>query len=270
MLRVVLFSCLVVAVLAGGCDLASDEESPTTTAAMPDVAGRRYALIVMGGHIDTTDTKYPVWWDNTYGTYRDCLAWGYLPDDMRLLAYGPLAEEHSGEVFAPSTTKTIYSSLEWLTDVCIPTDLVYVLWVGHGASHYFKTYDGWISHRTLGTHIRGIPAGRVVGVYTPCYSGAIVPWASQTNVVTVTACGADEETGWGWASEWRRALRGDGDFNSDRTVTVTEAFEWTRRVAVSLGVRETPLLDGDGVVDLQDIREVLSYYGTVYSGDAGE
>ena len=29
-------------------------------------------------------------------------------------------------------------------------------------------------------------------------------------------------------------------------------------------------VDGDGVVDLQDIREVLSYYGTVYSGDSGD
>jgi hypothetical protein len=135
--------------------------------------------------------------------------------------------------------------------MCTEEDLLYIFWVDHGSQSAFLAHDGNISHAELGTLTDAITAKVVIGAYNPCFSGCVIDDLSRPGVITVTSQDCYHPNSWGWAGNWRRALRGapeDGiDTNEDGQISMTEAYEWICPRSQDAGEHSMYDDNGDGV-----------------------
>lgn len=238
---------------------------------------QRYAIIVMGGHV-TGPPHYQWYWNDTSSMYRELISCGFTGDNIYFLSYGDSADAHPDWVDAASTTENIGTAYQWAQSQCTASDLLYIYWVDHGSPTYFNTYDGTITHTELGTLMQPIVAKQIIGAYNPCYSGAVIDDISRIGVITATSQDASHPNSWGWAGQWRRALRDAAedsiDTNEDGYISLTEAYNWI--APRSQGAGEHSMFDdnGDGVghewghtgYDPEDPLQD-GYNGTFYSLD---
>ncbi|HNQ23954.1 MAG TPA: protein kinase [Phycisphaerae bacterium] len=211
--------------------------------------GQRYAIIVMGGHAPADTKHYGWYWNDTFGMYEELKARGFSDENIYFLSYGPKAAEHPEAVDAESTTENIRAAYRWAREKCTADDLLYVYWVDHGGANDFQTYDGNITHAELGELTKAITARQIIGAYNPCFSGAVIDDLSREGVITITSQDATHGNSWGWAGQWREALRGGtaddrSDTNGDGHISMTEAYAWV--AAKSQAAGEHSLMDDNG------------------------
>ena len=208
--------------------------------------GERYAIIVMGGNV--SGQMYIWYWGDTGGMYQELLSYGFSADNIYFLSYGDSANAHPDWVDAVSTTDSIIAAYQWAEDNSTVNDLLYIYWVDHGSTSYFVTHDGYITHAELGALMQSIVAKQIIGAYNPCYSGAVIDDISGVGVITVTSQDASHPNSWGWAGNWRRALRGASadsvDTNNDGYISMTEAYNWIAPRSQAAG--EHSMFDDNG------------------------
>jgi hypothetical protein len=214
--------------------------------------GQRYAIIVMGGHVEDGSQHYQWYWNDTYSMYTELVSYGFTDENIYFMSYGSSAEEHADIVDATPTTDNIRTAYEWAQQACTADDLLYVYWVDHGSTTSFQTYDGNITHVELGTLMDPIVAKQIIGAYNPCYSGAVIDDISRPGVITVTSQDASHPNSWGWAGQWRRALRGGTeedptDTDGDGYISMTEAYLWICPRSQEAGEHSMYDDNGDGV-----------------------
>ena len=192
--------------------------------------GERYSIIVMGGNEPSHGQLYRWYWGDTHGMYTQLKDIGFTDENIYFLSYGDSAAAHPDHVDATSIRASIRDAYAWAADVCTEDDLLYIYWVDHGSQTAFLAHDGNISHSELGTLTDAITAKVVIGAYNPCYSGCVIDDLSRPGLITVTSQDCYHGNSWGWAGNWRRALRGAPedsiDTNGDGHVSMTEAYEW--------------------------------------------
>ncbi|MCK4548228.1 MAG: T9SS type A sorting domain-containing protein [Candidatus Eisenbacteria sp.] len=211
--------------------------------------GERYAIIVMGGNV--TGQMYLWYWGDTSGMYRELISHGFTAENIYFLSYGDSADAHPDWVDGLSTTNNIRTAYQWAESRCRAEDLLYIYWVDHGSPNYFVTHNGTITHAELGTLMQPIVARQIIGAYNPCYSGAVIDDISRVGVITVTSQDAFHGNSWGWAGQWRRALRGapadSVDTNGDRYISMTEAYNWICPRSQAAGEHSMFDDNGDGI-----------------------
>lgn len=240
---------LGMATALGGGDPPIDEDS------MDELSwndyGTRYAIIVMGGHEPSGGQLYRWYWGDTHGMYLELKSLGFADENIHFLSYGDSAAAYPEHVDGVSTSANVTGAYNWAESACIDGDLLYIFWVDHGSPTYFVTNDGLITHAELGLLMQPIVARTIIGAYNPCYSGAVIDDISRPGVITVTSQDATHPNSWGWAGNWRRALRGapeDGiDTNEDGHICMTEAYEWICPRSQGAGEHSTYDDNGDGV-----------------------
>ena len=209
----------------------------------------RYAIIVMGGNV--SGQHYLWYWNDTKSMYLELLSYGFTGQNIIFLSYGDSAQAHPDWVDTTSTTSNIISAYQWVENQCDENDLFYIYWVDHGSQSYFVTHDGTITHSQLGDIMEPIVAKQIIGAYNPCYSGAVIDDISRIGVITITSQDATHPNSWGWAGQWRRALRGapedSVDTNFDGQISITEAYNWIYPKSQAAGEHSMYDDNGDGV-----------------------
>jgi hypothetical protein len=212
--------------------------------------GERYAIIVMGGNV-SGPPHYQWYWNDTSSMYLELISYGFTGENIYFFSYGDSANAHPDWVDAVSTTENIRTGYEWAEAQCTASDLLYIYWVDHGSPTYFNTYYGTINHAELGTLMDSIVSKQIIGGYNPCYSGAVIDDISREGVITATSQDAYHPNSWGWAGNWRRALRGDPadsiDTNLDGHISLTEAYNWIAPRSQAAGEHSMFDDNGDGV-----------------------
>ena len=214
--------------------------------------GERYAIIVMGGHEDPGSQLYRWYWGDTGGMYRELISYGFAGENIQFLSYGDSANAHPDWVDGTSTIANVRAAYNWAQSQCSAEDLLYIYWVDHGSRTSFLLYDGNITHAELGTLMQPIGAKQIIGAYNPCYSGAVIDDISRIGVITVTSQDPDHPNSWGWAGQWRKALRGGSpedptDTNGDGYISMTEAYIWIAPKSQQAGEHSMYDDNGDGV-----------------------
>jgi len=224
--------------------------------------GNRYAIIVMGDG-SNSDKSY---WPACTSMYRYLLEIGFIRENIRFLAPSRYARGHPDIVSGEASETRIEQAYQWARSTCTQADLLYVYWISHGASSYFTTARNPVRHSTLASWMKGIKARQIIGVYEPCYSGAVVDDISGENIITLTSTDPNTVNVWPWAENIAFALAGPRhcdrwinpnhnynleparyyvDQDGDGKVSVTEAYIWVAKH----GYAEGSMLDdnGDGV-----------------------
>ena len=209
----------------------------------------RYAIIVMGGNV--SGQHYLWYWNDTKSMYMELLSYGFTGENVVFLSYGDSAQAHPDWVDTTSTTSSIISAYLWAENQCDENDLLYIYWVDHGSQSYFVTHNGTITHSQLGDMMEPIVAKQIIGAYNPCYSGAVIDDISRIGVITITSQDATHPNSWGWAGQWRRALRGapedSVDTNFDGQISMAEAYNWIYPKSQAAGEHSMYDDNGDGV-----------------------
>ncbi|MCK4251879.1 hypothetical protein KAX97_10545, partial [candidate division WOR-3 bacterium] len=221
--------------------------------------GNRYAIVVMGGNV--TGQMYRWYWNDTSGKVWALMSWGFAPEDIIYLTYGDSANVHPELVDGISTKANVKAAFDTIAAKATYDDLVHVWWVDHGNTSGFQVHDGFVYFTELKEWIDSIDCKAYIGAYNPCYSGAIMPHMqglcnNQRRVITATSVNASQGNSYGWAGQWRFAMRGGrpdtyvpwyADKNQDGYIALDEAYEWETPHSNSSG--EYPLFDdnGDGV-----------------------
>lgn len=241
-----------------------------TIASQPGVAaaadwqpyGNRYAIIVMGDGRLSDQSHWPC----CTSMYRYLLEIGFIRENIRFLAPSRYARGHPDIVSGEASETKIEQAYQWARSTCTQADLLYVYWVSHGVSSQFMTARNPVKHATLASWIKGIKAKQIIGVYIPCFSGAVVDDISGENIITLTSTDPNTVGDWPWAENLAFALAGPphcdrwinpnhnwnldparyyADQDGDGQVSVTEAYIWVAKH----GYTEGSMLDdnGDGV-----------------------
>ncbi|MHC4595247.1 MAG: hypothetical protein ACYS19_09925, partial [Planctomycetota bacterium] len=241
-----------------------------TLAAQPGVAaaadwqpyGNRYAIIVMGDGRLSDQAHWPA----CTSMYRYLLEIGFIRENIRFLAPSRYARGRPDIVSGEASETKIEQAYRWARSTCTQADLLYVYWISHGVSSQFMTARNPVGHSTLASWIKGIKARQIVGVYQPCFSGAVVDDISGENIITLTSTDPNTLNSWPWAENLAFALAGPrhcdrwinpnhnwnldparyyADQDGDGQVSVTEAYVWVAKH----GYVEGSMLDdnGDGV-----------------------
>ena len=241
-----------------------------TLAAQPGVAaaadwqpyGNRYAIIVMGDGRLSDQAHWPA----CTSMYRYLLEIGFIRENIRFLAPSRYARGHPDIVSGEASETRIEQAYQWARSTCTQADLLYVYWISHGGSSQFTTARNPVRHSTLASWIKGIKARQIIGVYQPCFSGAVVDDISGENIITLTSTDPKTVNVWPWAENIAFALAGPRhcdrwinpnhnynleparyyvDQDGDGQVSVTEAYIWVAKH----GYAEGSMLDdnGDGV-----------------------
>jgi len=243
--------------------------------------GDRYAIVVMGGNEGYNTNLYGWYWGDTYGTVTQLKTkYGFIDSNICFLAYGPSAASHASEVNDTSTIANIQTAYSWAAQKCGPDDLLYIYWIDHGIPTAFKVHDGLLSLSQLGLWTDSITAKCIIGVYNPCYSGAVIDDVSRAGVISITSVDEYQVNGFGWAGAWRTGLNGGdvispSDINADGHISMTEMYQWIAPLSQAAG--ETSSFDdnGDGVYTQLGEQGFAptqigsdGYYGTHYAVDA--
>lgn len=221
--------------------------------------GNRYAIVVMGGNV--TGQMYRWYWNDTSGKVWALMSWGFASEDIIYLTYGDSADVHPELVDGISTKANVKAAFDTIAARVTYDDLVHVWWVDHGNTSGFQVHDGFVYFTELKEWIDSLDCKAYIGAYNPCYSGAIMPHMqglcnNQRRVITATSVNASQGNSYGWAGQWRFAMRGGrpdtyaswyADKNQDGYIALDEAYEWETPHSNSAG--EYPLFDDncDGV-----------------------
>ena len=244
------------------------QDQRAALAAQPAVAaadwqpyGNRYAIIVTG-----EGTLSDQHWSGCTTMYRNLLEIGFIRENIRFLGPSRYARSHPDIVSGEASPTRIEQAFQWARSTCTQADLLYIYWIGHGGSSQFATAGNPVRHSTLASWIKGIKAKQIIGVYQPCFSGAVVDDISGENIITLTSTDPKTANSGPWAGNIRFALLGPRycdrwknqnqnwnlvptryyvDQDGDGQVSVTEAYIW---VAKHEYVEGSMLDDnGDGV-----------------------
>jgi len=206
--------------------------------------GSRYAIIVMSDGRNSDKYFWPVT-RSMYGYLREM---GFRKEDVRFLAPSKYVTAYPDIVFAEASEANIEKAYEWVKSVCTGDDLLYVFWISHGHSSTFTTAGDPVRHSALARWMDGIDAKKIIGVYQPCLSGAVVDDISRNDVITTTSTDPNTNNNWPWAENIAFALAGPphcdqwmnadhelgpakfpADQDADGHVSITEAYTWVAK-----------------------------------------
>jgi len=212
--------------------------------------GDRYGIVIMAGNVEGREPHYGWYWADTHGMYLQLLRdAGFSKEKVFFLSYGKEARKQGQDVHAKSTTEEIRKVFVRVAKLAGPEDLVYLYWVDHGNRRGFETYDGFISHAEVGKLIRAVHCRTLIGAFNPCNSGAVIDDIKSNRAIICTSTSPEEANAWGWAGQWREALKGgqarpSSDLNGDGQVSIAEAYARVAARANKAG--EHPLIDDNG------------------------
>ncbi|MCK4234242.1 T9SS type A sorting domain-containing protein, partial [candidate division WOR-3 bacterium] len=187
--------------------------------------------------------------------------WGFAPENIIYLTYGDSADVHPELVDGISTKANVQAAFDTIAARATYNDMVHVWWVDHGNTSGFQAHDALVYFTELKVWIDSIDCKAYIGAYNPCFSGAIMSHMQglcneQRRVITATSVNASQGNSYGWAGQWRFAMRGGrpdtyapwyADKNQDGYIALDEAYEWETPHSNNDG--EYPLFDdnGDGI-----------------------
>ena len=206
--------------------------------------GSRYAIIVMSD--GRNSDKY--FWPVTKSMYGFLLEMGFSKENIRFLGPSKYVTNYPDIVFGEASENQIEEAYRWAQSECRPDDLLYIFWISHGTSSDFTTAGKSVKHSTLNCWMEGIKAKKIIGVYQPCLSGAVVDDISGENIITTTSTDLTSGNDWPWAENIAFALAGPEyceqwmnpnhemepakyavDQDGDGQVSVTEAYIWVAK-----------------------------------------
>ncbi|MCK4546529.1 MAG: choice-of-anchor D domain-containing protein [Candidatus Eisenbacteria sp.] len=220
----------------------------------------RYAIIVMGG--DESGQKYRWYWGDTAGMCWELIERGFTNGNIFFLSYGDSADAHPEIVDGTSNVANIEAAYAWAATVCDAEDLLYIYWVDHGDTTMqvdgqtvrvcnLVAHDGRITDSEYGALMAPITAKQIIGAYNPCFSGMVIDNVSRMGVISITSQDSTHVNSWGWAGQWRKALRNDPadnvDTNGDGHVSMAEAFNWIGPLSRAAGEHSMYDDNGDGI-----------------------
>jgi hypothetical protein len=204
----------------------------------------RYAIIVMSDGRNSDKYFWPVT-KSMYGYLREM---GFSKENIRFLTPERYVRSNPDVVFGEASATNVEQAYQWAGYVCTSGDLLYIFWISHGTESDFTTAGDSVKHSTLAGWMEGITARKIIGVYQPCLSGAVVDDISGENVISTTSTNLTAGNNWPWAENIAFALAGPphcdqwmnqnhemepakypADRDGDGQVSVTEAYIWVAR-----------------------------------------
>lgn len=258
--RVAHIPVVIIALLAAVAMDAREQQQPSDNSGWRPYRAR-YAIIVMSDGRNSDKYFWPVT-SSMYGYLRQM---GFAGQHIRFLAPSRYAESHPDIVFDRASETNIEKAYRWAKSVCTRRDLLYIFWISHGHASTFTTAGRPIEHATLARWMAPIEAKRIIGVYQPCLSGAVVDDISRKGVITTTSTDPGTNNNWPWAENIAFALAGPphcdrwmnpkheleparypADRDGDGHVSITEAYIWVAKHRYTEGSMFDDNGDGSG------------------------
>jgi hypothetical protein len=237
----ILFVVIAMMIPIVGCDCT--KKQPAEPVGWRPYANR-YAIIVMSSGGNSDEYFWPV----TNSMYSSLRQMGFGKENIRFLAPSKYATNHPDIVFDQADEIRIKDAFKWAQSLCTSRDLLYIFWISRGTDSDFTTAGNSVSHSTLRAWLEGITAKQIIGVYQPCFSGAVIDDIFGENRITLTSTDLTSSNGWPWAENIAFAVAGPSnchqwmnpnhelepakypvDEDGDGQVSMTEAYIWVAK-----------------------------------------
>ena len=149
------------------------------------------------------------------------------------------------------TGNNFQTEINWITNNCDGNDDFFFFYSGHGDKSGSTTsivpYDytnGDITEGQLDNYFDQINCSRMILLFDSCYSGGLIDSLTGSNRIIITACDVDESS-----AESILLKQGiftyfflksyenlNADYNSDKKVTIEEAFTYTHNYSLNYGI----------------------------------